>query len=433
METASARVVIVGGGFGGLKAAQSLKRLPVQVTLVDRRNFHLFQPLLYQVATGGLSPGDIASPLRSVLKWHKNATVLLADVVGFDLSKQTVHLADGESLGFDYLVVAAGVSHDYFGHDNWGRVAPGLKSVEDAVDIRSRIFLAFESAERAADLYEKSELLTFVVVGGGPTGVELAGALGEIARETLRHDFRRIDPGSAKILLLEGAPRLLSSYPLSLSEKARRSLERLGVTVMTGTMVTSVDENSVEVKSGSEISRIAARTILWAAGVRGSSLGALLVGNNIDQLDRAGRVLVNPDLSMKEHPNVFVIGDLAVIESQSAKPLPGVAPVAIQQGRYVARVIDRRVRRQEAPAPFRYRDMGSMATIGRAAAVADFGWLRIAGYPAWLAWLFVHLMNLVEFENRVLVFVQWAWNYFTRNRGARIISRRTSRQIWGLF
>ena len=425
METASARVVIVGGGFGGLKAAQSLKRSPVQVTLVDRRNFHLFQPLLYQVATGGLSPGDIASPLRSVLKKHTNATVLLAEVIGFDLSKQTVHLADGESLGFDYLVVAAGVSHDYFGHDSWGRVAPGLKSVEDAVDIRSRIFMAFEKAERATDSHEKSELLTFVVVGGGPTGVELAGALGEIARETLRHDFRRIDPGSARILLLEGAPRLLTSYPVPLSEKARRSLERLGVTVMTGTMVTSVDENSVAVKSGAEISRIAARTILWAAGVRGSSLGALLVGNRADQLDRAGRVLVNPDLSMKDHPNVFVIGDLAVIESQSAKPLPGVAPVAIQQGRYVARVIDRKIRQQEAPAPFRYRDMGSMATIGRAAAVADFGWLRVAGFPAWLAWLFVHLMNLVEFENRVLVFVQWSWNYFTRNRGARIISRRT--------
>ena len=424
-SNSQARVVIVGGGFGGLKAAQSFRRSPVKVTLIDRRNFHLFQPLLYQVATGGLSPGDMASPLRSILKKHENTSVLLADVVGFDLERQTVQLADGESLNYDYLIVAAGVSHDYFGHDSWGRVAPGLKSIEDAVDIRSRIFLAFEQAERAKDSGEQTEYLTFIVVGGGPTGVELAGALGEIARDTLRHDFRRIDPGSARILLLEGGPRLLAIYPQSLSEKARQSLEKLGVTVMTGTLVTSVSDQSVEVKRGDVISRISARTILWAAGVRGSALGSLLVGDDASQLDRARRVLVNPDLSLQNHRNVFVIGDLAVIGSMAEKPLPGVAPVAIQQGRYVAGVIDRRVRGKESPAPFRYRDMGSMATIGRAAAVADFGWLRIAGYPAWLAWLFVHLMNLVEFENRVLVFVQWAWNYFTRNRGARLISRRS--------
>lgn len=419
------KVVIVGGGFGGLKAAQSFKRSPVQVTLVDRRNFHLFQPLLYQVATGGLSPGDIASPLRSILKKHKNTSVLLADVVGFDLERQTVQLAGRESLDYDYLIVAAGVSHDYFGQDSWGKLAPGLKSIEDAVDIRSRIFLAFEHAERAKSAEEQQECLTFIVVGGGPTGVELAGALGEIARETLRHDFRRIDSRSARILLVEGAPRLLMTYPPSLSEKARRSLERLGVTVMTGTFVTSVADNSVAVNQGDTDNRIPARTILWAAGVRGSALGAMIVGEDSSQLDRAGRVIVNSDLSLQGHKHVYVIGDLAVIGAMSARPLPGVAPVAIQQGRYVADVIDRHVRGKAAPAPFKYCNIGSMATIGRAAAVADFGWLRIAGYPAWLAWLFVHLMNLVEFENRILVFVQWAWNYFTRNRGARLISRRT--------
>lgn len=416
------RVVIVGGGFGGLKAAQSLKRSPVQVTLVDRRNFHLFQPLLYQVATGGLSPGDIASPLRSVLKKQKNATVLLAEVVGFDLNERMIRLADGERLSFDYLVVAAGVSHDYFGQESWGKVAPGLKTVEDAIDIRTRIFLAFEQAERVLDWAEQKALLTFAVVGGGPTGVELAGALAEIARETLKHDFRRIDPADARILLIEGAPRVLTSYPSALSHKARRSLERLGVTVLTDTKVTSVNDISVEVNAGGVVQRIPARTILWAAGVRGSRLGTLLVGNDAAKVDRAGRVLVSPDLSLADYPNVFVIGDLAVVADKSAEPLPGVAPVAIQQGRYAARVIDRRIRQKAVLRPFHYRNLGSMATIGRAAAVADFGWLRLSGYPAWLAWLFIHLMKLVEFENRFLVFTQWAWNYATKNRGARLIT-----------
>ncbi|PWB73504.1 FAD-dependent oxidoreductase [candidate division GN15 bacterium] len=421
-RTASEQVVIVGGGFGGLMAARSLRRTPVRVTLVDRRNFHLFQPLLYQVATGGLSPGDIASPLRHVLKYQKNATVLLAEVTGFDLEKRNVLLRGGERLDFDYLIVAAGVSHDYFGHDGWGRIAPGLKSVEDAIDIRTRIFLAFEKAERAVDSEEQEELLTFVVVGGGPTGVELAGALGEIARETLRHDFRRINPGDARILLVEGASRILTSYPELLSRKAQRSLERLGVTVLTNTLVTSVNERSVDIKAGDNIRSVPAQTVLWAAGVRGSGLGGILVGNGRSGMDRAGRVLVNPDLSLPDFPGVFVIGDLAVVNNPGSKPLPGVAPVAMQQGRYVARVIDRTVRRKSPPAPFRYRNYGSMATIGRAAAVADFGWLRLSGYPAWLAWLFVHLMKLVEFENRVLVFIQWAWNYVTKNRGARLIT-----------
>ncbi len=425
MEITSERVVIVGGGFGGLAAAQSLKRAPVRVTLVDRRNFHLFQPLLYQVATGGLSPGDIASPLRSVLKRQKNATVLLADVVGFDLNSKNVRLADGDELSFDYLIVAAGVSHSYFGHDGWGEVAPGLKTIEDALDIRTRVFMAFERAERAAGPAEKKELLTFVVVGGGPTGVELAGALGEIARDTLRRDFRRIDPGDASILLVEGAPRVLTGYPRSLSQKARRSLERLGVNVLTNTRVTSVAEGSVEVSEGSATRRIPTRTVLWAAGVQGSKLGALLTGKDASMLDPVDRVRVSPDLSLYTCPNVFVIGDMAVRGDPSAEPLPGVAPVAIQQGRYVARVIDRRVRTKAPLPPFQYRNYGSMATIGRASAVADFGWFRLSGYPAWLAWLFIHLMNLVEFENRILVLTQWAWNYVTKNRGARLITGET--------
>lgn len=416
------RVVIVGGGFGGLQTALSLRRAPVEITLIDKRNFHLFQPLLYQVATGGLSPGDIASPLRGVLRRQKNATVLLGEVVDIDTTSRSVALADGERLPYDILVLATGVSHDYFGHREWAALAPGLKTVEDAVDIRTKIFRAYESAEREVDPVRRAELMTFVVVGGGPTGVELAGALGEIARETLKRDFRRIHSADARIFLVEGADRVLASYPPSLSRKAEESLNHLGVTVLTRRMVTGIDDSGVTVTVENTEGRLDAGTVLWAAGVRGSKLGALLAAGDASLLDRAGRVKVGSDLSLPGHPEVFVIGDLALYTHQGGQPLPGVAPVAMQQGRYVAKVIERRIGGKDQAKPFRYRNYGMMATIGRAAAVADFGKVRISGYPAWLAWLFIHLMKLVEFESRVLVFVQWAWSYFTRNRGARLIT-----------
>ena len=416
------RIVIIGGGFGGLYAAKTLRHAPAHVTIIDRRNFHLFQPLLYQVATGGLSPGDIASPIRAVLKRHKNTRVLLGEVTTIDLARTLVHLADGVDVPFDSLIVSAGVSHDYFSHPEWATLAPGLKSVEDAIEIRRRIFVAFEKAEREEEPGPRQAWLTFVVVGGGPTGVELAGAIGEIANETLKRDFRVINPHDARICLVEGNDRVLSTYPPLLSNKAERSLRRLGVTVMTGALVTSVDPSGVTISSHGEAKRIESKTVLWAAGVRASSLGRLLVGSSSELLDRAGRIKVQPDLSVPGHPNVFVIGDLATYPHQSGQPLPGLAPVAMQQGRYVARLISRRLQGRPISKPFHYFDRGTMATIGRAAAVATIGPLRLWGYPAWLSWLFIHLMYLVEFDNRLLVLTQWAWNYFTRNRGARLIT-----------
>ena len=414
------RVVIVGGGFGGLYAAQALKRAPVAVTLIDRRNFHLFQPLLYQVATGALSPGEIASPLRYVLRRQRNAEVLLGEVMDLDVASRRVILRDGEA-GYDTLIVATGASHHYFGNDQWEQFAPGLKTIEDATEIRRRILLAFEKAEREPDAVERRAWLTFVVVGAGPTGVELAGALGEIANDTLRYDFRHINPAEARILLVEGAERVLPPYPRDLSITAEESLIRLGVRPMTGTIVTAIDAEGVTVRRGGETQRIPTRTVLWAAGVAASPLGRVLAERARAQLDRVGRVLIGEDLTVAGHPEILVIGDLANFSYPDGKPLPGVAPVAIQEGRYAANLITRRLAGETFP-PFHYHEKGSLATIGRAAAVADFGRIHIHGMAAWLAWLFIHLMYLIEFDNRLLVVTEWAYNYFTRNRGARLIT-----------
>jgi NADH dehydrogenase len=383
---------------------------------VDRRNFHLFQPLLYQVATGGLSPADIASPLRAILKRQRNVRVIQGEATGFDLESKTVRV-DSEEIPYDYLVVATGATHHYFGQGEWETRAPGLKTIEDATRMRARILNAFERAEREPDERRRRALLTFVIVGGGPTGVELAGAIGELARMTLARDFRAIDPASARILLLEGADRLLLSYPESLSRRAREALSELGVTVSTGAMVTAIEDGSLAVKRGGSEETIEAATILWAAGVEASPLGRLLS----DACDRAGRVPVGENLSLAGHPEVFVIGDLAAFV-QDGSPLPGIAPVAMQQGRYVASAIRARLAGEEHR-PFRYRDRGNLAVIGRARAVALLGPFSFWGYPAWLLWLFVHLLYLVAFENRAIVLFQWAWSYFTRNRRARLITR----------
>jgi NADH dehydrogenase len=415
------RVVIVGGGFGGLYTARALKNAPVEVTLLDRRNFHLFQPLLYQVATGGLSPANIAAPLRAVLKRFKHIRVLLAEVTGFDLAEREVILQEGQ-VPYDSLIVAAGARHHYFGHPEWERWAPGLKTIEDATEMRRRILLAFEEAERSSDPEVQQALLTFVIIGGGPTGVELAGTLGEVAHRTLRDDFRVIRPTSARILLLEGLDRILATYPPKLSAKATQSLARLGVTVRTGAIVTDIQSDRVTFRCGNQIEVVRTHTILWGAGVLGSPLGKALADATGATLDGSGRVVVQPDLSLPGRPEVFVIGDLANYPHQTGQPLPGVAPVAMQQGRYVAEVIVRRVRGEPPPAPFHYKDRGSMATIGRAAAVADLGWVSCWGLPAWLVWLFIHIIYLIQFQNRFLVLTQWAWNYFTRNRSARLIT-----------
>jgi len=417
---ATPHVVIVGGGFAGLNAATGLGRAAVRVTVVDRRNFHLFQPLLYQVATGGLSPADITSPLRSVLKRQRNTAVVQAEVVDLDPERRRVNLADG-ALGYDVLLLATGVDHHYFGRDDWKRHAPGLKTVEDALQMRARILGAFERAERETEAAERRRLLCFVVVGGGPTGVELAGAIGELARHTLRGEFRGIEPASASIVLVELGPRILPSYPPALAAAAARSLERLGVTVRTGTGVSEIDGQGVVLSRDGTEERIPSATVLWAAGVRPTPFPRILAERAGAELDRSGRVLVAPDLSVPGHPEIFVLGDLAHVDDRSGKPVPAIAPAAMQMGRHAARVIRARLRGARAPA-FRYRDKGSLAVIGRAAAVADLGRLRFTGYPAWLLWLFIHIMYLVEFENRVLVFVQWAFSYFTRKRGARLIT-----------
>lgn len=411
-------VVIIGGGFGGLSAARALARVAARVTLVDRRNHHLFQPLLYQVATAGLSPGDIASPIRWILRRQENLAVLLGDVSDIDTTGRALTLADGARIAYDYLIVSAGASHTYFGHDDWARFAPGLKTLEDGLEIRRRVLLAFEHAERADNEADERRLLTFVVVGGGPTGVELAGALAEISRHSLAHEFRHIDTPSARIVLIEAGPSVLPAFPDGLRAKARASLERLGVEVRTGTPVTAVD--ALGVGAGDE--RIAAGTVLWAAGVAASPLGRALGA----PLDRAGRVLVNPDLSIPGHPEVFVTGDLAAFVTGTGADgrqtlLPGVAQVAMQQAAHAARTIVRAMR-GEPSRSFQYRDYGNMATIGRASAVADFGWLRLSGYPAWLAWLFVHIMQLTGFRNRLVVLAQWAWAYLTFQRNVRLIT-----------
>jgi NADH dehydrogenase len=413
-------VVILGGGFGGLSAAQKLKRAPVDITLIDRCNYHLFQPLLYQVATGSLSPANISGPLRQVLKHNKNTMVLLGEAIDIDPAKHQVILSDGV-IDFDTLIVATGSSHQYFGHDEWEQFAPGLKTIEDATAMRARILLAFEAAERETNHEKLKEWMTFVIVGAGPTGVELAGALGEIANDTLTHDFRRIDPSEARIILLEGTDRVLPAYPPKLSEAARKMLERLKVTVRTDAMVTDVKAHSVTIKCGEQREVIPTRTILWAAGVLASPLGLALAKRLGAKTDRAGRVIVDPDMTIPGHPDIFVIGDLSNFIHQTGKPLPGVAQPAIQQGRYVAEVIERRLRGEKTPA-FRYFDKGNLATIGRGAAVADLNFVTLAGLPAWLIWIFIHLMYIVEFQNRLLVFLQWMWLYITFDRAARLIT-----------
>jgi NADH dehydrogenase len=434
------RVVIVGAGFGGLNAAQALARAPVRITVIDQKNFHTFQPLLYQVATAGLSPGEIAAPIRSILRSHKNIEVLMAEVTGFDLDHRNVKTSDAE-LPYDYLIVAAGAGHSYFGHDDWEPYAPGLKTIEDALEIRRRVLLAFELAERQAAAGETAIPLNFVVVGGGPTGVELAGTLAEIARHALAHEFRSIDPARTHILLLEGGPRVLPAYAEDLSRSAREQLKHLGVEVRTSTMVTQIEPGAVHVGG----TRLPATVVLWAAGVAASPLGKKLGA----PVDRAGRVLVQPDLSVPGHPDVFVIGDLAAVKDERSRFLPGVAPVAIQQGRFVAKLIREELTAAGAPYfsrfvregrdidsdsdsrhAFHYWDKGSLATIGRAAAVAEFGRIHISGFAAWLAWLFVHIFFLIGFRNRLLVFIQWAWSYVTYERGARLITGSTYLPGW---
>jgi NADH dehydrogenase len=416
------RVLILGGGFGGLYAARALGRAPVNLTLVDRRNFHLFQPLLYQVATGALSPGEIASPLRAVLRRQRNARVLLGEAVDLDASARRLILAGGE-VEYDSLIVSTGSETTYFGHDSWRGAAAGLKTVEEAAIIRSRILDAFEVAEREEDPHRRKEWLTFVVVGAGPTGVELAGALGEIAHDTLRHDFRRIRPEEAEILILDGSDRVLPPFPPHLSAAAERLLIQKGVRTRTGVRVVNIDERGVDVQTQTGSERIAARTVIWAAGVRGSSFGAVLARQAGAPLRPNGQVAVLPDLTLPDHPEIIVIGDLAFVTNAQGAPLPGVAQVAMQQGDYAAKQIERRLRSHAPLPPFRYRDKGQLAVIGRSAAVADIFGMQFSGFPAWLIWLFIHLMYIVEFSNRLLVFLQWGFLYLTYNRGARLITR----------
>jgi len=414
------RVVVVGAGFGGLEAARNLAKLPVRITLIDRRNHHIFQPLLYQVATAGISPGEIAAPIRWILRNRKNVEVILDEVVGFDLARKVVQLPDLE-IPFDYLVVASGAQHSYFGHDEWEPFAPGLKTIEDALEIRRRVLLAFELAEKQAVSGAPQPMLTFAIVGGGPTGVELAGTLAEIANKVLQNEFRSIDPKHTRILLLEGGPRILPTYAPDLSRSAVRQLEHLGVEVRAPAMVTRIEPGAVWI--GAE--RIPTAVILWAAGVAASSLGKKLGAPT----DRAGRVLVNPDLSVADQPNVFVIGDLATLKDAQGNPLPGVAPVALQEGRYVAKIIGDDLRNKPRK-NFDYFDKGNLATIGRAAAVAQFRKLHISGYFAWLAWLFIHIFFLIGFRNRIIVLIQWAWSYLTYERGARLITGSTDLPGW---
>jgi NADH dehydrogenase len=404
-------VVIIGGGFGGLYAAKELGGAPVRVTLIDRRNHHLFQPLLYQVATAVLNPGDIAAPIRAVLRGFSNIEVRLAEVTGIDVAGRRVLLGE-EAVGYDHLIVAAGATHSYFGHAEWEPLAPGLKSIEDALDMRRRILLAYETAEQERDPARVAELLTFVVVGGGPTGVELAGALAEIGRHTMARDFRRIDPRQARVVLVEAMSRILQAYPPELSAKAERQLRELGVEVRTNALVTRIDEHGVMLDGD----RIAAATVLWAAGVQASPLGRMLGA----PVDKAGRVLVTPTLNLPGHDDVFVVGDLARLEIDG-QLVPGLAPTAIQEGRHAARNVLRLIEGGR-PEPFRYVDKGSMATIGRARAVAVVFGAKLSGFVAWLMWLFIHILYLIGFRSRLLVLIEWAWAYLTWQRGTRLIT-----------
>ncbi len=421
------RVVVIGGGFGGLYCAMGLRKSPVDVTLVDRRNFHLFQPLLYQVATGGLSPANIAAPLRGILKRQKNARVWLGEVEDFDPAKKEVIFTDGGRLPYDMLVIAAGSSHHYFGRDaEWEPIAPGLKTIEDATEIRRNVLSAFEAAEREPDPEKRKKLMTFVVVGGGPTGVEMAGSIAELAHITMKRDFRSIDPTKCRVLLIEGQTRVLPMFHEKLSGRAAQALASLGVEYWLDCHVTNVTPDFVDVAfdANHETRRVDTKTVVWAAGVKASPLGKKLVerlGAKAD-VDRGGRVAVSPDCSVPGHPECFIIGDMMSLKNAEGKPLPGVAPVAMQQGQYVADVIDRRARGKPARAGFSYWDKGSMATIGRGRAVVETGRFKFSGFLAWLTWLFIHILYLARFENRALVMFQWFFNYVTRNRAARLIT-----------
>src|SRR6266403_177640 len=417
MEDASLKrpqVVIVGAGFGGLEAAKKLACKDVHVTVIDRTNYHLFQPLLYQVATAALSPADIAAPVRAVLSKCKNMEVILAEVRSVDVDARKVKMSDGTELDYDFLVLATGARHSYFGHDEWEKLAPGLKSLEDAIEVRRRLLTAFEYAERITDEAARRAAMTFVIIGGGPTGVEMAGAIAEIARHTLAKDFCHIDPSQARVILVEGDPRLLAAFPEDLSASALKQLVDLGVEVRTGERATDLTETGVQV--GDEF--IPCRVKIWAAGNNASFVGKTLGV----PIDRVGRVMVNDDLTIPGHPEVQVIGDLANFTHQTGQPLPGVSPVAMQQGRHAARNILRMIANRK-PKRFRYWDKGSMATIGRNKAVADLNFVHLSGLPAWLVWLFVHIIFLVGFRNRSAVLFQWAWAYFTFNKGARLITR----------
>jgi NADH dehydrogenase len=421
------RVVIVGGGFGGMLAARGLRKSACDITLIDRRNFHLFQPLLYQVATGALSPANIAAPLRSIVRRQANTRVILGEVTGFDLTAKTVERRGGEPIPFDTLILATGATHTYFGHDEWASLAPGLKTIEDATEIRRRVLSAFERAEQETDPAIRTRLLTFVIVGGGPTGVEMAGAIRELAAQTMRYDFRVIDPCMARIVIVEGQGRVLGGFHESLSRKAQRSLDKLGIELHLNSHVTAITADHVEYKPDGGTSppiTIPTETVVWAAGVKGSVLGKMIAqAAGGVEVDKAGRVAVKPNCTIGTRSDVFVIGDLACYKTPEGKMLPGVAPVAMQQGQYVARVVAARVAGDTTDlGPFKYWDKGSMATIGRAKAVAETGGIRISGLLAWLAWLFIHILYLAQFENRVLVLWQWMFNYVTRNRAARLIT-----------
>jgi len=416
------RVIILGGGFGGLLAAQKLKRVPVQVKLFDRRNFHLFQPLMYQVATGSLSPGEIAAPLRSVLRKQKNTEVLLGEAADIDPTRNRIKLRDGAEFEYDSLIVATGSQTSYYGNDSWRHAAPSLKSVEEATAIRHKILLAFECAERATNPEDVRAWLTFVIVGAGATGLELAGALAEIANETVRHDFRNINPTEARILLVEGGPRILPAFPEDLSTKAEKLVSRLGVEIMKGVKVTRIDDDGVTLERPTGSESLRAKTVLWAGGVTINEFGKKLAQRVQAQTDRIGRIPVTSQLTIPNYPSIFVVGDLALAKGENDKPLPGVAQVAMQGGAYAAKVIRARVEKKREPPPFRYFDKGDIAVIGRAAAVANIFGFHLSGLPAWLVWLFIHLMYIVEFQSRVLVFIQWGFEYLTFSRGARLIT-----------